>query len=132
MLRPMNNLLIQTTKIKIRAVVLSGIMALLASPGQVQATTPPSITIKPVIGFTSLQEAIARLLPIVFFVGGLLCFIYLLWGAYKYLTAGDNAANTAAARQTMINAVIGLILLALVVVIFNIVASIVGLDVVFF
>ena len=128
----MNNLLIQTTKIKIRAVVLSGIMALLASPGQVQATTPPSITIKPVIGFTSLQEAIARLLPIVFFVGGLLCFIYLLWGAYKYLTAGDNAANTAAARQTMINAVIGLILLALVVVIFNIVASIVGLDVVFF
>ncbi len=89
----------------------------------VQATQPPPIVIQPVIGFTSAQEAVATLMSVVGYVGALLCFAYLIWGAYKYLTAGDNASNTAAARQTMINAVIGLILLGLVVVIFNFVAS---------
>lgn len=99
--------------------------ALLAIPhrAMAQAEVPQPITIQPVIGFTSAQEALTTLMSVVGFVGALLCFFYIVWGAYKYLTAGDNAANTAAARQTILNAVIGLVLLGMVVVIFNFVAS---------
>ena len=113
----------KTTRYKIIGILATAFGTVLFRANQIQASAPPPITIKPVIGFTSMQEAVATLMSVVGYVGALLCFFYLIWGAYKYLTAGDNAANTAAARQTMINAVIGLILLGMVVVIFNFVAS---------
>ena len=85
----------------------------LPSVAQSQATTPEPITIRPVIGFSTLSQAINTLMSVAMFGGALICLGYLILGAYKYLTAQDNAANTAAARQTMINAIIGLILLGL-------------------
>lgn len=93
------------------------------------AQTQPSITLKPVVGFSTLSQAINTLLTLAIFGGALACFIYLILGAFKYVTAQDDPSKTAAARQTIINAVVGLILLALIVVIFQIVVAIVpGLD----
>jgi hypothetical protein len=111
---------------------LMGLALLMSHIARAYASSPPPIFIRPVVGFTSAQDAMSTLLSVVAYVGGLLCFFYLVWGAYKYLTAGDNSANTAAARQTMLNAVIGLILLGLVVVLFRIVTQIIGAEDIFF
>lgn len=97
----------------------------LPSVAQSQATTPEPITIRPVIGFSTLSQAINTLMSVAMFGGALICLGYLILGAYKYLTAQDNAANTAAARQTMINAIIGLILLGLIYVIFMVVVNLI-------
>jgi len=118
----MKNIFRLTTSISSAAIIFA------LSTSQAFATQPPPIQIQPVGGFTSLNDAVSTLIPIVFWGGGFLCFIYLLYGAYKYITAGDNAANVSAARQTLINAVIGLVLLGLVYVIFIIVAQIIGID----
>ena len=93
---------------------------------------PAPIEIQPVGGFASLQEALNTLIPVAAFIGGLLCFGYLLFGAYKYLTAGENASNVEAARKTIINAIIGLLLLGLVFIIFKVATEIIGIDSMFF
>lgn len=113
---------------RLLASISSAAIIFALSTTQSFAAQPPPIQIQPVGGFSSLNDAANTLIPIVFWGGGLLCFVYLLYGAYKYIAAGDNAANVSAARQTMINAVVGLILLGLVYVIFIIVAQIIGID----
>lgn len=86
---------------------------------------PQEITIRPVAGFSSLGQAVSTIVSVVMFGGALLCFGYLMYGAIKYITAGDNAANASGARQTMLNAIIGLFLLGLVFVIFQILVNII-------
>ncbi len=85
------------------------------------------ITIQPVTPFTTPQQAIDMLIPALLGAGALACFAYILYGAYKYITAGDAPANVSAARQTIINACIGLILLALSFVIWQFVLGMTGI-----
>ena len=50
-------------------------------------------------------------------------------GAFKYIIAGGDEAKLKGARDTMVHAVVGLILLGLVMVIFQVIASAIpGLD----
>jgi hypothetical protein len=84
-----------------------------------QAAAPPTIQIKAGVGFSTLGQALNTIIEALFLLGGLLAFGYILYGAIKYITAGDNSANVGAARTTMQNAVIGLIVLSLVFVIFK-------------
>jgi hypothetical protein len=90
-----------------------------------QPVKPPSIEISAGTGFTSLGQALNTILGALFLLGGLLAFAYLLYGAVKYITAGDNSSNTSAARTTMQNAVIGLIILGVVFVLFKFVVHII-------
>lgn len=89
------------------------------------AATPPTIVLQPVIGFSSIGQATNTLISAAFLGGALLTFFYIIRGAFKYVTAGDNAANTQAARSTIQNAVIGLIILACVYVLFKIMVGII-------
>jgi hypothetical protein len=51
---------------------------------------------------------------------------FIIYGGFKYMTSGDNSSGTAAARKTILNAVIGLILSIMAVAIVNFVAGAVG------
>jgi hypothetical protein len=68
-------------------------------------------------GFGSIQQALSTVISLIFLVAGLAAFVYILLGAFNYLTAGDDSGKTEKARKMITNAVVGLILVALVYVI---------------
>ena len=76
-------------------------------------------------GFTSLSQAINTIISVIFFGAALAAFVFIVLGAFQYVTAGDDATKTEKSRKTITNAVVGLILVALVYVIFQIVIRIV-------
>ena len=82
-------------------------------------------------GFATLGEAVNTLVTIIFFIAGLAAFLFILWGAVNYIMAGDDASKTEAARKRITNAVVGLILVALVYVIWLIAAQIFKIDTLF-
>jgi hypothetical protein len=86
---------------------------------------------KGTFGFDTLGQAISTIITVIFFVAGLAAFFFILWGAVSYVTAGDDSSKTEAARKRITNAVVGLILVALVYVIWLIVSQIVGIDTLF-
>jgi hypothetical protein len=49
--------------------------------------------------------------------------IYLLWGAYDWITSGGDSENVAKAQSKMTNAVIGIILIIVALTVFNVVAG---------
>lgn len=106
--------------------ILALLLAFIAPPtASAQASSPPAITINPVAGFSTLSQAINTLLTVAMFAGAVACLAYLVYGAFKYLTARDEAGKLEEARKTMINAAVGLLLLGLIVVIFQIVVALI-------
>jgi hypothetical protein len=88
-----------------------------------------TINISQTIGFTSLGQAINTLLPLAIFGAAIMALIYMTLAALKYIAAGDSQESTKGARRMFTNAVVGLFLMALVVVAFQlIIALIPGLD----
>ena len=51
---------------------------------------------------------------------------FIIFGGFKYMTSGDNSSGTAAARKTITNAVIGLVLSIMSVAIIKFISSAVG------
>ena len=51
---------------------------------------------------------------------------FIIFGGFKYMTSGDNSSGTAAARKTILNAVIGLVLSIMSVAIVKFIAGAVG------
>ncbi len=74
------------------------------------------------------NQVITDVVNIVLAVAAIAAFLFILWGAFKYVTAGDDSSKTEAARKTITNAVVGLILVALSFVIWVIVINLTGLN----
>lgn len=66
----------------------------------------------PAAGFTSLSEIFPDLFSVIMTVGALILLFNLFVGGFKYLLAGSNDENVKKARATIMNAVIGMFLLA--------------------
>jgi uncharacterized membrane protein YgcG len=58
-----------------------------------------------------LDSATSNIIDILFLIGGILAILYLLWAGIKYITAGGNMDQAKVARQSIINAVIGIIIM---------------------
>lgn len=56
-------------------------------------------------------------------VVGYVSLAFIIWGGFKYMTAGDNSSGTVAARKTIMNAVIGLVISIMSVAIINLVTG---------
>lgn len=61
--------------------------------------------------FNTLGDLVAALLPAVYGLGGLVLFLYLIFGGFKYLTAGGDDKEIQSAKKTLTNAVIGMLIL---------------------
>jgi hypothetical protein len=61
----------------------------------------------------NLVDILGRLVGIALLWGGILAFIFILYGGFLYLTAGGDSAKTASATKTITNAVIGIVVIAL-------------------
>lgn len=97
------------------AFIGSAITALL-TPFQVWAQTPrPSGAIqidRPKQGFASLGNAISNFFTIALVVAIILVLVMLIIGAYEWITSGGDKEAVAKARNRIINALIGLVVLA--------------------
>lgn len=86
---------------------------------------PAAITIQPIGGFHSINQAAGLLVAVVFLGGAGFALFYIIKGAIAYISAGDNPANATKGRQTIQYAVIGLVVLGLIFVIFKFVTGLV-------
>ena len=71
----------------------------------------------PVPGFTTgtvnLLGTVAKVIDTLLIVAGIIAFFYLLYGGIQYMTAGGDAEKATAARITILNAVIGIIIIVI-------------------
>ena len=65
----------------------------------------------PVPQFTSIGGVFGHLLPNLLAAAGLLTFLYLILGGFKYLTAGGDEKAVTSAKDMLTNAIIGLIII---------------------
>lgn len=59
----------------------------------------------------SLGDATTKLVDPAFSIAATLVIIFFLWGAFKYLQAGENKEEVSAAKQMISHAIVGFILL---------------------
>lgn len=67
----------------------------------------------PLITHGNLIGTLVYLLRLFLLWAGIIAFLFVLWGGFTYLTAGGDAAATARAKSIIINAIIGMIIIAL-------------------
>ncbi len=72
-----------------------------------------------------LTKIALNLVTILLTIVGYVSLGFIIYGGFKYMTSGDNSSGTVAARKTITNAVIGLILSIMSVAIVKLVAGVV-------
>ena len=82
---------------------------------KVYAVTIPTIT--PTTGNYTIKQLVEVIASWVLYAGGAIAFIYLIYGGILYITAGGDAEKATKGRTAIINAVIGIIIIFLALVI---------------
>lgn len=77
----------------------------------------------------SLGQLVSNVLRIIFIAAGLAVLIYMVIGAFQWITSGGDKDKVAAARKSIVNALIGLALLALSYFITVVVGQVLNIDV---
>lgn len=91
----------------------------------------PAVRINaPQVGFPSLSAFIANALVLVFTIGAFLVLIMLIIGAYEWIASGGDKENVAKARNRIINALVGLLVLAVAFALVRLVGQFTGLNLV--
>ncbi|MBI4035684.1 hypothetical protein HY383_01920 [Candidatus Daviesbacteria bacterium] len=108
------------------AVVGSTITALL-TPIQVLAQ---DIDIKPPTqGYRDLGPFITNLISLAFIIALILVLVMIIWGALEWITSGGDKENVGKARGKIINALIGLAVLAVAFALFRFAGQFLGFNV---
>lgn len=76
-----------------------------------------------------LQTIIKNSITIIFTVAAILVTAMLLWGAIEWISSGGDKEKLSSARKRIMQALIGLIILALAFVILKIISGIVGINI---
>ncbi len=75
----------------------------------------------------SFSGVIPALITTIFIIAIIVALLYLVWGGFKWLTSGGDKAAVAQAREHIIAAIIGLVIIFLSYFILNIVLGFFGL-----
>ena len=69
------------------------------------------------IGFRipGLPDVLTFIVRFFFVLAGLAALVYLLWGAFAWITSGGNKENVEKARDKLVAAIVGIILIVVVV-----------------
>ncbi|MFA6963202.1 MAG: hypothetical protein WC227_00585 [Patescibacteria group bacterium] len=86
---------------------------LAADPTAPANTFPVLKFVQPVAGDTGFQSIAVNILNWSAGIGAIIAFVFLIIGGFLYLTAGGNAESAKKGMQGILNAVIGLIIIAL-------------------
>lgn len=96
----------------------------------IQALAQDTINVTaPSQGFKNLGNAITNALTIAFGIAVLLVLVYLVWGAFDWITSGGDKDAVAKARNKIINALIGLAVLAIAFALAKVAAQFLGFSI---
>lgn len=74
-----------------------------------------------------LGDLINNITSAIFVIGGILLLVYLLFGAFKYITAGGDDKATQSAKNMMTNAVVGILIMTVSFFIVRIAGTVLGM-----
>lgn len=94
-------------------------LGMLATLAQVPGPEP----ITPVTGISTFGQLFIRVVTWILLIAGAIAVIFLIYGGIQYLTAGGNPEQATKAKTTIVNAVIGIIVIALAFAIFFVVRN---------
>lgn len=80
-------------------------------------------------GFRTISDFINKGLTIAFGIAVLLVLVYLVWGAFDWITSGGDKEAVAKARNKIINALIGLAVLAIAFALARVAGQFLGFDI---
>lgn len=63
------------------------------------------------VGGGSLEQLIQTIVNVVLLLAGIVAVIYLIIGGYQYITSSGNAEQAQAGRTTVLNSIIGLVII---------------------
>ncbi|MDQ3098322.1 MAG: pilin [bacterium] len=88
-----------------------GITQVAAQDGKaaVGVVNPPSIIDR---SPTAISNFVPTIISVAFYIGLVAAFVYMVYGGVRWITAGGDSKALAAARDTIVQAIIGLILLS--------------------
>ena len=116
-----------------KLVLLGSSLLTLLSPISVFAGSPNPATdiliTRPTQGFASLGNAISSILTMAFAIAILVVLIMLIWGAFEWIASGGDKDSVAKARNRIINALIGLAVLAIAYALARVAAQFLGFDI---
>ena len=79
-------------------------------------------------GTVIFGDLISRILTMALYGGVLVCFMYLIWGGFQWITSGGDKQTVETARQKITQAVIGLTVLACTWVIIVLIGKFLGIQ----
>ena len=77
---------------------------------------------------TELEPIFGNLVSIALGIGGLLLFLMLIMGGFKYISAGGDAKAAEGAKNTLTWAIYGIVILALAYLFMRLIAGFTGVD----
>lgn len=117
---------------KIAAFISSSVLYLSTLAKAYAATPNPATDIvvdKPTKGFATLGNAVSNILTISFAIAILVVLIMLIWGAFEWITSGGDKDTVAKARGRIVNALIGLAVLAVAFALAKVAGQFLGFDI---
>lgn len=113
--------------------ILSSTIASLVTPKIAFAQTPspnPNIVIKqPKEGYGEIGQFINNVLTLAFGIGLLVVLVMLVWGAFEWITSGGDKEAVGKARSRIINALIGLAVMAIAFALAKVGADFIGINI---
>jgi hypothetical protein len=80
----------------------------------------------PLAGAQTPQQLIVAVIQLMLIFAGIVAVLFVIIGGYFYVTSGGNAEQAEKGRNTMVNAIIGIIVVILSYVIINVIVNLVG------
>ena len=75
----------------------------------------------------TLSDLITKILRVLLSIVGLVAVVFLVWGGFKYMSSQGDEEKTGDAKKTIVNALIGVVIVilayALVVIVYNVVSG---------
>ena len=92
------------------------------------ATPGPIVISKPEGGYGDIGPFITNVLQLSFIVAVILVLVFIIWGAFEWITSGGDKEAVGKARNKIINALIGLAVLAVAFALFRLAGQFLGFD----
>jgi len=103
------------------------IISALATPFIVASTAFAQIKVtKPTVGFATIGDFVSKILTFAFLIAILVVLVMLIWGAFEWIASGGDKEAVGKARNRIINALIGLAVLAIAFALAKVAATFLG------
>lgn len=112
--------LVKTVNVVSLFVVLAIVLVPLVAQAQFRI---PTAATEPLPGQNTATQIIIRVIEILLAIAGLVAVIFLIIGGFRYITAGGNEETAEAAKKTITNAIIGVVVIILAFVIVRVISN---------